>query len=196
MKTNRKESDGSSCICPSMMRMRSLIRRTWTLPLDDFGTWSRVPLSPRLIKRQAQNYLLCQRPELINSGIKKIVLICLFSFLHVQRPKLDHGLVPHPPVKHHYVQRVSMNLYEDDDLPPDQSVATPFFTSLSSKLGLPVPNPAPDIEEEALKPPVHVPPQPTVYATRPPPESSNEPKKKKYAKEAWPGKKHGSNLLV
>jgi nuclear inhibitor of protein phosphatase 1 len=81
-----------------------------------------------------------------------------------QRPKLDHGLVPHPPVKHHYIQRVSMNLY--DDLQPDHSVSTPFFTSLSTKLGLPVP--------------------------------SNEPKKKKYAKEAWPGKKHGigSNLLV
>ena len=87
-----------------------------------------------------------------------------------------------------------MSLY--DDLQPDHSVSTPFFTSLSTKLGLPVPNPAPEIEEMVTELD-QVPPQPPVV-TKPPPDLSNEPKKKKYAKEAWPGKKHGigSNLLV
>jgi len=112
-----------------------------------------------------------------------------------KRPKMDTGLVPSPAIKHHFVPRVS--LY--DDLPVDDqihsSVATPFFTSLSTKLGLPLPNPAPEIETNMEEDEY-----PHVMNTMPTPlqmESSDEPKKKKYAKEAWPGKKHGpTNLLV
>lgn len=83
-----------------------------------------------------------------------------------------------------------------DDLPDSNAsaVTTPFFTSLSSKLGLPLPNPAPEIEVAAEEPKiiaqVQNPPMPVMDA-------ADEPRKKKYAKEAWPGKKHGpSNLLV
>lgn len=71
-----------------------------------------------------------------------------------------------------------------------------FSTSLATKLGLPLlPNPAPDVDlvpqEEA------VPPAPTLNVEFAHPSSSDlEPKKKKYAKEAWPGKKPAPSLLV
>lgn len=73
---------------------------------------------------------------------------------------------------------------------------SPLFTpSLSSKLGLHLPNPAPDVD---LTPPVVTPdytitvnPSVTNDTNLPP-----EPKKKKYAKEAWPGKKPMPSLLV
>jgi nuclear inhibitor of protein phosphatase 1 len=110
---------------------------------------------------------------------------------------MDSGLVPsHPAVKHYIPRSTSVSLY--DDLPNSYgSVSTPFFTTLSSKLDLPLPNPAPDIEP-ADEP--HQPPQikqPVPQPPLPPTDLSDEPKKKKYAKEAWPGKKQGNpNLLI
>jgi len=87
-----------------------------------------------------------------------------------------------------------VSLYEDFHV--EASVATPYFTSLSTKLGMSAPNPAPEIED-IQKIEFRTPPPPTVSAARPPPsELKDEPKKKKYAKEAWPGKKHGGNLLL
>ncbi|CAL8115798.1 unnamed protein product [Orchesella dallaii] len=110
-----------------------------------------------------------------------------------KRPKLDSGLVPSNHTVKHYVPKLA-GLY--DDLPDSSAsaVTTPFFTSLSSKLGLPLPNPAPEVEVAVEEPRIiihpHNPPLPPI-------DPSDEPRKKKYAKEAWPGKKHGpSNLLV
>ncbi|KAG8195272.1 hypothetical protein JTE90_028423 [Oedothorax gibbosus] len=74
---------------------------------------------------------------------------------------------------------------------------SPLFTpSLSVKLGLHLPNPAPDID---LEPPEHI--QEFAMATpavNVPTEGNlaQEPKKKKYAKEAWPGKKPAPSLLI
>ena len=115
-----------------------------------------------------------------------------------QRPKLDSGLVPHPNAPKHFVPRAA-NLY--DDLPEENSgrnllAAVPFFDTLSTKLGLSLPNPAPEVEiamEEPILPPI----QPVLPQVVPVPDLADEPRKKKYAKEAWPGKKHGpQNLLV
>ena len=88
-----------------------------------------------------------------------------------------------------------------DDLPDENSgkilATTPFFDTLSTKLGLSLPNPAPEVEiamEEPVLPPVQsiIPPVVPVAEL-----ATDEPRKKKYAKEAWPGKKHGpQNLLV
>ena len=64
-----------------------------------------------------------------------------------------------------------------------------------SKLGIPMPNPAPEIEapSTSLTQPIsHLNQMPTDYVIDDP----NEPKKKKYAKEAWPGKKPAAGLLV
>jgi nuclear inhibitor of protein phosphatase 1 len=56
-----------------------------------------------------------------------------------------------------------------------------------------LPNPAPDVD---INPSIEetVVPKPTVSEKVEP--TSMEPKKKKYAKEAWPGKKNAPTLLV
>ncbi|KAJ8334848.1 hypothetical protein SKAU_G00404870 [Synaphobranchus kaupii] len=63
-------------------------------------------------------------------------------------------------------------------------------------LPLPFPNPAPEVDltPTTTQPPVTLNPTPTPgpYA----PEALNEPRKKKYAKEAWPGKKPTPSLLI
>ncbi|KAH7947073.1 hypothetical protein HPB52_007504 [Rhipicephalus sanguineus] len=75
-------------------------------------------------------------------------------------------------------------------------LSTIFSPMLSAKLGLHLPNPAPEIEpagaplENPAAPVVTVHPA-VVDANLPP-----EPKKKKYAKEAWPGKKPVPSLLM
>lgn len=61
---------------------------------------------------------------------------------------------------------------------------------VASRLGITLPNPAPDVDPT----PRHVEEEPipeAIISDRGP-----EPKKKKYAKEAWPGKKTMPTLLV
>ena len=78
-----------------------------------------------------------------------------------------------------------------------------FASSLSSKLGIPLPNPAPELD---IAPP---PPKTGIAMVVGGPanmsnvsgmdgnqfEDPDEPKRKKYAKEAWPGKKPTPSLL-
>lgn len=86
-------------------------------------------------------------------------------------------------------------------LGPQTSSSGLFSSTLASKLGLPLmPNPAPDVD---LSEPVEAVPATSrinVEFAQPPPVGSdlpsNEPKRKKYAKEAWPGKKPGPSLLM
>jgi len=87
------------------------------------------------------------------------------------------------------------NLYQD--LPPETNVAPPIvgggsYMSLGSKLGLVLPNPAPDVDMEQT----HALPPVTFNSQQAQTVESHEPKKKKYAKEAWPGKKPAPALLV
>lgn len=77
-------------------------------------------------------------------------------------------------------------------------LSTIFSPTLSAKLGLHLPNPAPEIEpaggSNQLAPaaaPVVAAHHAAAEANLPP-----EPKKKKYAKEAWPGKKPVPSLLM
>lgn len=79
-------------------------------------------------------------------------------------------------------------LYQD--LPPESSSVN-MYSSLSSRLGMVLPNPAPDVDmgQEFAQPTPFVPPSQSAA-------DSLEPKKKKYAKEAWPGKKPAPALLV
>ncbi|KAL3287511.1 hypothetical protein HHI36_001980 [Cryptolaemus montrouzieri] len=77
-----------------------------------------------------------------------------------------------------------------NDLPPEtHSANMNIYSSLSTRLGMVLPNPAPDVEMGQPNPMPFVPQQ--VQNT-----DSSEPKKKKYAKEAWPGKKPTQTLLV
>ena len=95
------------------------------------------------------------------------------------------------------LQNFSYGTHLYGDLPaagtPDKSVLGSTY-SIAAKLGLPVPNLAPDLEHETVPPPLE---KPQIVGFTPE-EPSKEPKKKKYAKEAWPGKKptHSHNLLV
>ena len=75
-----------------------------------------------------------------------------------------------------------------------------FASSLSSKLGIPLPNPAPEIDIAPPPPTSSVPMGGSSNISsgmEAPPqfEDPDEPKKKKYAKEAWPGKKPTPSLL-
>jgi len=93
-----------------------------------------------------------------------------------------------PKVLHH----PQHDLY--NDLPPETqalsvSSMSNIYSSLSSRLGMVLPNPAPDVDMGMPNPTPFIPQQ--VQAT-----DSLEPKKKKYAKEAWPGKKPVQTLLV
>nr|SVE86163.1 EOG090X07CE [Daphnia similis] len=85
-----------------------------------------------------------------------------------------------------------------------QSASAGLFSStLASKLGLPLmPNPAPDVDLSAPLEPAAAPVSSRVnveFAQPPAVESdtsSGLPKRKKYAKEAWPGKKPAPSLLM
>ena len=66
--------------------------------------------------------------------------------------------------------------------------------SIAAKLGLRMPNLAPDVEEH--HPEMEFNPAPPVFPLEEPSANPLEPKKKKYAKEAWPGKKPTHSLLV
>lgn len=76
------------------------------------------------------------------------------------------------------------------DLPAAGGVDT---HSIAVKLGLPVPNLAPSVEEDLDISVTINPAQSIVFPVE---ETQREPKKKKYAKEAWPGKKPVPSLLV
>ncbi|XP_064627026.1 nuclear inhibitor of protein phosphatase 1-like [Lineus longissimus] len=96
----------------------------------------------------------------------------------------------HPAFRHHDLYSDLPGSGGDDHHLPTSSLGT---LSIAAKLGLPVPNLAPDIEPMHaniipvnLAPPIHVVQE----------DLSKEPKKKKYAKEAWPGKKPAPSLLV
>lgn len=98
------------------------------------------------------------------------------------------------PLSHDHHISTPPDLYID--LPPESHGSNSagslnIYTSLSSRLGIVLPNPAPDVDigTTYLNPTPFIPQQ--VQAT-----DSLEPKKKKYAKEAWPGKKPIQTLLV
>ena len=73
-----------------------------------------------------------------------------------------------------------------------------FASSLSSKLGISLPNPAPDIDfaVPAALPPSGPGASAYAQALEAQFEDPDEPKRKKYAKEAWPGRKPNEKLLV
>nr|XP_023659516.1 nuclear inhibitor of protein phosphatase 1-like isoform X5 [Paramormyrops kingsleyae]XP_023659517.1 nuclear inhibitor of protein phosphatase 1-like isoform X5 [Paramormyrops kingsleyae] len=88
------------------------------------------------------------------------------------------------------------------DLPPTSNetghhlAAAQSGSTILGGLPLPFPNPAPEVDlaPAAAQPPVTLNPTPAPgpYVA----ELHNEPRKKKYAKEAWPGKKPAPSLLI
>ncbi|KAL1258838.1 hypothetical protein QQF64_009415 [Cirrhinus molitorella] len=102
--------------------------------------------------------------------------------------------------RHMHMFPLQGGLYRD--LPPAsheaQSTGAPSGATILGGLPLPLPNPAPDVDvdlaQEAPPPPLMLNPTPLPgpYASDP----LSEPRKKKYAKEAWPGKKPTPSLLI
>ncbi|KAM4567398.1 protein phosphatase 1, regulatory subunit 8b [Fundulus diaphanus] len=86
------------------------------------------------------------------------------------------------------------------DLPPtsheNKPTGAPGGAAMQGGLPLPFPNPAPEVDlaPEAPQPPITLNPTPVTAPYLP--ETLNEPRKKKYAKEAWPGKKPTPSLLI
>lgn len=139
--------------------------------------------------------------------------------------RMEGGLITLNEEPHHAIMKhlqptsTTPQLYHD--LPPEQfsssisSMNNPFsvaLTSLTSRLGIALPNPAPDVEMtpsqmqtdqmQVVAPAPgssHIPEMTMSSSTAPSteaPAGPHEPKKKKYAKEAWPGKKPLPSLLV
>lgn len=128
-----------------------------------------------------------------------------YIFYSLQRMRMEGGLISlsedHNLLKHMQPTSTTPQLYQD--LPPEQftpsstSMINPFSTALTltSRLGITLPNPAPEVEMTPNQMPTEMPQvqEHLPAATEP---RSMEPKKKKYAKEAWPGKKPIPTLLV
>lgn len=119
--------------------------------------------------------------------------------------RLEGGLISlseesHNPLKHMQQSSVTQHLYHD--LPPEQFTSSsmpsnPFstaLTSLTSRLGIALPNPAPEVEMTPNQ--IQTEPSQINEISGPTESHGLEPKKKKYAKEAWPGKKPLPTLLV
>lgn len=107
----------------------------------------------------------------------------------------------HNPLKHMQPMSTTSQLYHDvpaEQFPSSTSQNNPFsvgLTSLTSRLGIALPNPAPEVEitpSEMQIEPIHI----QQVAEGSLETNPLEPKKKKYAKEAWPGKKPMPTLLV
>nr|CAG4644005.1 EOG090X07CE [Lepidurus arcticus] len=139
-------------------------------------------------------------PEDIDPSVGRFRNLVHMSVIHTKKGKTEATTVyPTGNYDKPVSQAVrSTGLYED--LPESKERSAPLLlaSSLTSKLGLPLlPNPAPDIDLTPA-PTYDTMPEPSVIPAQDlsAPEHSFAHKKKKYAKEAWPGKKSVPNLLL
>jgi len=111
-----------------------------------------------------------------------------------RQQKQGFGLGQAPTMEHkhqrvHQREAQEQSLYEEEE---EEAAVAPFSTTLSSSLGLSLPNPAPEIDMETQANPgtegggTKRPHGEIVDMDEP-----SIPRKKKYAKEAWPGRKPG-----
>ncbi|XP_054153854.1 nuclear inhibitor of protein phosphatase 1-like [Oppia nitens] len=119
------------------------------------------------------------------------------------RNLVQTSVIPHKKVRteashsmiHYDKTSISQSSHSASELSSHKSNSNPLFSSsLSAKLGIHLPNPAPDVdlnkplEETYIEEPVIGPLEEYEH-------NMSEPKKKKYAKESWPGKKPTSLLM-
>lgn len=111
----------------------------------------------------------------------------------LQRPKIDTGL-NQGSMTDNITKRLQSFSYSHSlyDTMPGSGLTAANSFSMAAKLGVPLPNLAPNVDEEISVPQIN--PTPSVNIN--PEDISKEPKKKKYAKEAWPGKKPVHSFLV
>ena len=130
--------------------------------------------------------------------------LCLSSF---QKARLEGSA--HPSMTDtitrrlqniNYAMPAHASLYGPEPVSPTSPTSQMMGFSASAKLGLRLPNLAPEVEPapdaEPSAPPAAAPTVGFPMETEQQPAGPNEPKKKKYAKEAWPGKKPVPSLLM
>lgn len=146
-------------------------------------------------------------PEDVDPSVGRFRNLIQTTVVPSKRMRMEGGLLSLHEEAHsmkHMHSAASTQLYQD--LPPEQFSTTGVsnnafsvaLTSLTSRLGIGLPNPAPEVEmipNRMQMEPVRIAevPSSTSAAEANP---TTEPKKKKYAKEAWPGKKPIPSLLV
>ncbi|XP_060551456.1 nuclear inhibitor of protein phosphatase 1-like [Ruditapes philippinarum] len=132
-------------------------------------------------------------PEDVDPSIGKFRNLISTHVIATKRPKIEHGL-QQGSMTDNITKRLQSFSYSHslyDNVPGSGLTAASSF-SMAAKLGVPLPNLAPDVNEEIVVPQIN--PLPSVTMTAE--DISKEPKKKKYAKEAWPGKKPTHSFLV
>ncbi|XP_076089738.1 nuclear inhibitor of protein phosphatase 1-like [Mytilus galloprovincialis] len=132
-------------------------------------------------------------PEDIDPSVGRFRNLVSTTVIPTKRQKLDGNLLSSSgSMTDNITKRLQSFSYSNPnlygDLPSSDTTA-----SIASKMGIHLPNLAPDIEEEPTTLPVIDANQQVVFQVE---EGSKEPRKKKYAKEAWPGKKPTHSFLV
>lgn len=144
-------------------------------------------------------------PEDVDPSVGRFRNLIQTTVVPSKRMRMEGGLISlsedsHNPMKHLQPTSTTPQLYHD--LPPEQFTpsmlpSNPFstaLTSLTSRLGIALPNPAPEVEMTPNQMQTEVSHIPEISGSAD--AHTMEPKKKKYAKEAWPGKKPMPALLV
>lgn len=131
-------------------------------------------------------------PEDVDPSIGRFRNLVHTAVIPRKKSRLDNS----DPLDSMFMEHKSNSVHHNSrqDAGHASHLGTIFSSTLSTKLGLHLPNPAPDIESAVptVPEPVTVPrPVPSIEPNLPP-----EPRKKKYAKEAWPGKKPAPSLLM
>lgn len=143
-------------------------------------------------------------PEDIDPSVGRFRNLVQTTVIPKKKQRIDVSGVNHSTLTETITKRLhsfpypTHSLYDAEhgiDITTGQAV--PSALSIAVKLGLRVPNLAPEVETEPHVQVVPIQPTPLVNpAPRVEVEGPSEPKKKKYAKEAWPGKKTVHSLLV
>ena len=148
----------------------------------------KVRAGPRTILVRFKEEEEIINPEDIDPSVGKFRNLVQTTVIPKKKMKLDSSLgLNQNEVKSSHILKPQI-----DSTSHHSSALNPIFsTSLSLKLGIPLPNSAPDVDLEAS--PEKIPELPTKQLTAVEPIESiggmGLPKKKKYAKEAWPGRR-------
>uniref|UniRef100_A0A8B9R4L3 Nuclear inhibitor of protein phosphatase 1 n=1 Tax=Astyanax mexicanus TaxID=7994 RepID=A0A8B9R4L3_ASTMX len=136
-------------------------------------------------------------PEDIDPSVGRFRNMIQTAVVPMKKKKMESGNVLGIEDSRH-VQSFALRAGLYGDLPPTSHDAHSTGAAGGAAIlgGLPLPNPAPEVNlaPEPPLPPLILNPTPVMGPFAP--EGLNEPRKKKYAKEAWPGKKPTPSLLL
>ncbi|XP_043228543.1 nuclear inhibitor of protein phosphatase 1-like [Amphibalanus amphitrite] len=170
---------------------------------DDFKPVGRRRSQKRSVTFNEEEEVI--NPEDVDPSVGRFRNLVSTTVIPMKRARVEPASSASAPAPARHQRRLSDtgagSLY--GDLPPADGAASPpaaghstFAFSLTSKLGIGV-NPAPEVEERVPEPEVPAVPAGAAALVGPVDNpAAHEPRKKKYAKEMWPGKKSAPALLV